>query len=94
MAHEARTWVEYIDIATNSAEEHPVLALPGHRDSQSDFTYYSARSLRRLADNAASVYVDGGLRPRQSGERPLLVALFGYGTIEWAVGVFVDTDSD
>ncbi|ETN41548.1 uncharacterized protein HMPREF1541_03484 [Cyphellophora europaea CBS 101466] len=91
MAHEARTWVEYIDIATNSAEEHPVLALPGHRDSQSDFTYYSARSLRRLADNAASVYVDGGLRPRQSGERPLLVALFGYGTIEWAASFFAIT---
>lgn len=83
---QARTWVEHVNAALATGRQQPVLAFPkGHLD-EFGFKYYSPAQLQVLALQAASLYAEQGLRPRQKGEGPLVVALYGYGTIDWAVG--------
>lgn len=84
-AQDARTWAEYFDIATDTGSDKPVLAFPSGRSAGTGFTYYTPSQLKQLTNRAAGLYVDAGLQPRKQGETPLVIALFGYGTIEWAV---------
>lgn len=82
---QTRTWVEMARVALARDSQQPVLAFPEGRLDQSGFKYYTPEQLQTLTLRAASFYADHGLRPRQKGEAPLVIALFGYGTIDWAV---------
>lgn len=83
---QARTWVEHVNAAFAASGRQAVLAFPkGHLD-EFGFKYYNPAQLQVLALQAGSLYAEQGLRPRQKGEEPLVVALYGFGTIDWAVG--------
>lgn len=82
---QTRTWVEMARVAFARASQQPVLAFPEGRLDQSGFKYYTPEQLKTLTLRAASFYADHGIRPRQKGEAALVIALFGYGTINWVV---------
>lgn len=83
--NQKRTWVEHLNAKLANESQQPVLAFPEGQEDETGFKYYTPAQLRTLALQAASFYAEQGLSPRQKGGGPLVVALFGYGTIEWAV---------
>lgn len=80
-----RTWIETVHAALARDSQKPILAFPEGRLDQYGFKYYTPAQLKTLTLRAASFYAEHGLRPRQPDEGPLVIALYGYGTIEWAV---------
>ena len=79
---------EYINRAVSKGHNRPVLGFPAWPDAYNGFKTWSAQDLGTLADRSATFYAAYGLKARQKGESPLLVAIFAPGTIEWAATFF------
>ena len=82
-ALESSSVTEYVQKALASGNEHPVLAFPEEPHGASNFHCYTLTELKQLAQQAAAHYVSRGLKPRQKGERPLVVGVFAPGDILW-----------
>lgn len=80
---ESSSLTEYIQKALASAKEDPVLAFPQDPHGANNFHRYTVEELKQLAHQAAAYYVSHGLKPRQQGERPLVVGAFAPGDILW-----------
>lgn len=82
-AFESATLTAYVQSALASPNDHPVLAFPKEPHGANNFHRYTPTELKQLADQAAGQYASYGLKPRQKGERPLVVGVFAPGDILW-----------
>lgn len=64
-------------------EPREVLAFPEGPFATSGFKYYTNHELAQLTAKAGAHYISQGLKPRRKGDRPLVVAIYAAGTIEW-----------
>ncbi|KPI43479.1 uncharacterized protein AB675_6886 [Cyphellophora attinorum] len=82
-AYQKRNFAETVHDCFGSAI-HPILAFPDGLEAQSGFKYYSPADLNRLSRKAAAFLLSNGVPVRKSGDKPLKITIFAYGTIEWA----------
>lgn len=82
-AFESPTLTAYVQSALTSPNEQPVLAFPKEPRGANNFHRYTPAELKQLADQAAAQYASYGLKPREKGERPLVVGVFAPGDILW-----------
>lgn len=82
-AIECSTLTEYVQKGLAASKQHSVVAFPKEPTGASDFHHYTLAELKRLAERAGAQYASHGLKPRQKGERPLVVGLFAPGDILW-----------
>lgn len=85
MELDSRTLVDMVNICLASERHTPIFAYPREKHAQSGFRYWTGAELGLWTRKAAAFYASQGLQPRRAGERPKVVALFGYSTPEWAV---------
>ena len=88
MALEASNAADYLTRSFAAEELHPVLGFPREAASRTGFRYFTPKDLGTATDRAAAHYVDHGLPVREKGDRPLVVGLWGPGTVEWVASLF------
>ena len=62
---------------------HEVTAFPKDPDTRTNFKYYTVDEIRQLTIQAAAYYDAHGVRPRKRGEKPSIVGISTYSSIEW-----------
>ena len=84
----ANNIAEYLTSSFAIGEQHQVLGFPRDPTSRSGFEYFTPRDLGNLTQRAAAYYIANGLQVRKRGDRPLVVAIWAHGTIEWVATFF------
>ena len=88
MASNASNVAEYLTRAFAAEEQHQVLGFPRDAASRTGFRYFTPEELGSLTHKAAAHYIGHGLQLRRKGEKPLVVGVWGPGTIEWVATFF------
>ena len=88
MALQASNIAEYLSRGFATEEEHQVLGFPHDPASHTGFRYFTRKDLGAFTDRAAAHCISHGLQVRRKGERPLIVGVWGPGTIEWVATFF------
>ena len=60
-----------------------VTAFPKDPDARTNFKHYTVDEIRQLTIQAAAYYDAHGIRPRKKGEKPSIVGISTYSSIEW-----------
>ena len=62
---------------------HEVTAFPKDPNSRTNFKHYTVSEIRQLTVQAAAYYDAHGLKPRKRGEKPSIIGISTYSSIEW-----------